>query len=378
MVGDTDVIFVSTSVGAGHNQAAAAIIAELAGRHPHVRAEFIDALEFVPGWFRMTYAGLYTLSVTRFPWAYGWGYRLLNRPKPARRALGERLRLFEERLISWRLRRHVLDRRPGLLVATHYLAAPALSWLVRRSGGRLRLWMVMTDYEAHRFWYSENVERYFVGDERVRGEVLAWDIPPERVTVSGVPVHPKWTADLDADRIRRDWHLPADAPIVLLSAGAYFTVGPVEQIARGILDTTRAHVVVLAGANKRLLARLANFAEHGRRLTAVAFTDRVNELAHVASLMVTKAGGLTTSECIAKGVPMVLTKPVPGQETGNTEMLGSEGAAMVAPTTAEVIEAVRYLMDRPEALEALRSNARRLYKPGTQTIARHVAEALKD
>jgi len=377
MAHDTDVIFASTSVGAGHNQAAAAVMAQLAQQHPDVRGEVIDALEFVPGWFRMTYAGLYTLSVTRFPRAYGWGYRLLNRPKTARRTLGERLRVFDEQRLSWRLRRHVLDRGPALLVATHYLAAPALSWLVARSGGRLRLWIVMTDYEAHRFWYSENVERYFVADERVRGEVLAWDIPPERVTVSGVPVHPKWTANLDADRILRDWRLPADAPIVLLSAGAYFTVGPVEQIARGILDGTGAHVIILAGSNKRLLARLASFPEHGRRLTGVAFTNRVHELAHVSSLMVTKAGGLTTSECIAKGVPMVLTKPVPGQETGNTEMLASEGAAMVAPTTPEVIQAVRYLMDRPEALEALRANARRLYKPAAQTIARQVADAVK-
>ena len=377
MAHNTDVIFASTSVGAGHNQAAAAIMAQLAREHPNVRGEVIDALEFVPGWFRMTYAGMYSLGVTRLPWAYGWGYRLLNRPKTARRTLGERLRLFEERLFSWRLRRHVLDCRPALLVATHYLAAPALSWLVAHSGGRLRLWIVMTDYEAHRFWYSENVERYFVADERVRGEVLAWDIAPDSVTVSGVPVHPKWTADLDADRILADWHLPDDAPIILLSAGAYFTVGPVEQIARGILDSTGAHVVILAGSNKQLLARLASFPERGRRLTAVAFTDRVHELAHVSSLMVTKAGGLTTSECIAKGVPMVLTKPVPGQETGNTEMLAAEGAAMVAPTTPEVIAAVKYLMGRPEALEALRANARRLYRPGTQTIARQVAEAVE-
>ncbi len=374
---EVQVIFVSASVGAGHNQAAAAVMAVLQQRYPYVQTEFIDVLQFVPWWFRTSYAGLYTLGVTRFPGIYGWTYRAFDRAGP-KRSLNERARLLIERVAVRPLRRRIMDRRPSLVVATHYLGTPMLGRLIGRGLADMRLWTVMTDYEAHRFWYAENVDRFFVASDRVRQGVQSWGYDAGQIEVCGIPVHPKWTAPLQRQAVRRRWDLPAEGPIIVLSPGAYFTVGPVGRIARGILDSTDAHVVVLAGSNKKLLAALAGFPEAGRRLTSVPFTDRAHELLEVASLMVSKSGGLTTSECIAKGVPMVLTKPVPGQESANAEMLVAEGAAVIAPTVPEVIDTVTSLISAPEALEAFRSNAHRLYRPAAETIAEEIVRGLDE
>ena len=95
------VMFISTSVGAGHNQAAAALLAGLKAKAPSVRAEFVDALEYVPWWFRCAYAGGYEMMVTKFSRLYGLGYRFNNRPKTARRKPSERLRLS----LEWRVLR---------------------------------------------------------------------------------------------------------------------------------------------------------------------------------------------------------------------------------------------------------------------------------
>ncbi len=363
-----DVVFVSSSVGAGHHQAAAALMAALEQRDPSVRVEFVDALEFVPWWFRLIYAGGYKTLVTKFHRLYGLGYRFNNRPKTARRKLGERLRLRLEWRCLGRLRRYLLDRRPVLIMATHYLAMPMIGRLIRQGAEGLRMLTVVTDNEAHRFWYSENVEQWFVATEQVRSELCAWDVGPERITVSGIPVHAKWTNPTDEAKVRRDWSLPADAPVVLLSGGAYFTVGPIERIAREIIAATDAHVVVLAGSNKKLLASLSRLPETPKRLTPVPMTDRLNELVGVARIIVTKAGGLFTSECVAKGAAMVLTKPVPGQEAANAELLVREGAAVIAPTTDKVVAQVRRLLESPAEVEALQANARRLYKPAAETI----------
>ena len=370
------VILVSSSVGAGHNQAAAAIMAALRRADPSASVEFVDALRFVPAWHRLPYAGGYSLAVTRFRRLYGLGYRLMNRPSGPRRRWHERARLWLEWHALKRLRRFVLARRPALVMATHYLAMPAVGRLVRQGTPGVRLWAVVTDNEAHRFWYSEGVERWFVANERVVGELGRWGVEPGRVTVSGIPVHPKWTEPLDRRGICRDWNLPADVPIVLLSGGAFFTVGPVAEMARAILSNCDAHVVVLAGSNKRLLAQLASLPEAGTRLTPVSFTDRVHELAEVACLMVTKAGGLTTTECTAKGVAMVLTPPVPGQEAANARWLARHGAAVVTRSPEEVPRRVAELLASPERLGSLQAAARRLYRPAARTIAEEIVRSL--
>ena len=371
------VMFISSSVGAGHNQAAAALLAGLKAKAPSLRAEFVDALEYVPWWFRCAYAGGYEMLVTKFPRLYGLGYSLNNRPKTAHRKISERLRLSLEFRALSRLRRRLLRQRPTLIMATHYLAMPMIGRLIRGDASDLRMMAVVTDNEAHRFWYAENVEKWFVANDRVVEELTGWDVEPERITVSGIPVHPKWTVAADKSRVRREWSLPSDGPIVLLSGGAFFTVGPIARIARSVLAETNAHVVALAGSNKKLLASLSRMAGSQDRLTPVPMTDRLNELAGVADVMVTKSGGLMTSECIASGTAMVLTKPVPGQEAANADLLVRQRAAVVAPTTEDVIRQVRRLLESPAETESLRNNARRLYKPATETIVSAILEAIR-
>jgi processive 1,2-diacylglycerol beta-glucosyltransferase len=376
-VNPSRVIFVSSSVGAGHNQAAAALIAGLKAEAPALQTEFIDALEYIPWWFRCVYAGGYETMVTKFPRLYGLGYNLNNRSKTARRSIAERLRLSLEFRVLARLRKYLLRKQPTLIMATHYLAMPMIGRLIREGLIDSKMLAVITDNEAHRFWYSENVERWFVANEAVGLELQHdWDVVPDRITVSGIPVHPKWTHRPDKAKVRRNWSLPADGPIVLLSGGAYFTVGPIERIARRLIDETNAHVVALAGSNKKLLARLSRMPESPERLTPVPMTDRLNDLAGIADVMVTKAGGLMTSECVASGTAMVLTKPVPGQETANAKLLAHRGAAVIAPTSDEIIAQVRRLLLAPAEIESLRKNGRSLYKPATETIVSHILEKI--
>ena len=371
------VIFASSSVGAGHNQAAAAVMAALEAADPSVRAEFTDALQFVPRWFWLMYAGNYTLGVTRLPRLYGLGYRLMDRPKGPRRTLNERARLRLERHVLRPYQQHLLRRRPALVVATHYLASPTVGWMVGRGVKGIRLWALVTDYAAHRFYYAENVERYFVADEHVRDQLVAWGVEPQRIVLSGIPVHPKWTARLDKAKVRREWKLPEARPIVVVSGGTYFTVGPVPQLARGILSASDAHVVVLAGSDKKLLAHLAGLSQSTGRVTGVPFTDRVHELVAVASVVVTKPGGLMTTECMAKGAAMVLTRPIPGQEAANAELLSRKGAAVLTSSSADVVRQVTRLLAEPAKLRSLRARARRLHKPAARTIAAQIIEALR-
>lgn len=372
------IILVSASVGAGHNQAAEAILTRLRQLDAGAGARRVDCLAYARWWFRLYYAKGYELVFTKLPWLYGWGYRQFNKPEGAGRAISELGRMVLERWGMNRLMRFLLGERPVLVVATHYVFTPMIGRAIAKGQKGIRQVVVVTDNDAHRWWYSENVEHYFVPNENVARQVAAWGVPPERITVSGIPVHPKWTAPLDRSDIYRRWKLPSDMPLVILSGGTFFTQSPVPQIARQILDRTAAGVIVLAGNNKSLLNELSQFPQVGKRLWPVPFTDKVHELAEVASLMVTKPGGMITSECIAKGVAMVLTKPVPGQEQANAGMLCREGAAVLAEDTGQIIAAVTDLLADPQRLQQMRDNARRLFRPGADIVAQYVLESLQE
>ncbi|MFB3893330.1 MAG: hypothetical protein ACE15C_15055 [Phycisphaerae bacterium] len=373
-----EVLIVSAGVGAGHNQAARAVVEGLRLADPELAVEHVDVLTFTSRAFRAYYNGGFKLSMTRLPRAYGVGFWVTNRPNTAARGVSERIRLASEWRSLAKFRQFLLDRRPPLVVHTHFLPPPAVARMVGEGALQARQMVVVTDINVHRWWYSEGVERYFLPHEFSAQQVRRWGVAEERITVSGIPIHPKWIAPLDREKVLADWRLPADKDIVILTGGTEFTCGPIVSIARGILAACpTAVVVVLAGRNKELLAELSREQDAGRRLFPQGFTDRSQELVEVCSMMITKPGGITTAECLSKGAPMILLNPVPGQEGGNADFLRREGAAVVTRRPAEVVEqAGRLLADKAE-LARMSAAARRLYKPGTQTIVEHVLRALR-
>ena len=204
-----------------------------------------------------------------------------------------------------------------------------------------------------------------------------WGVEPQRITASGIPVHPKWTQLISRQEILSQWNLPADKRIILLSGGTKFTCAPVTQIARDIAEQCpQAYVVVLCGNNKKLLERVAKLSRTKRSVVGVSYTDRLHELAGVCSLMITKAGGVTTAECLAKAVPMLLLKPVPGQEASNAEYFERQGAAVIIRGAADAASQAAQLLQDDRALASLADNARRLYRNASGAIVNEVCQAL--
>lgn len=363
------ILVVSATVGSGHNTAAKAIIAGLGQRGLDADVEFVDILTFTPWWFRAYYAGGFALLMTRLGWLYGLGFRLFNRPHTPQRSLSEKLRMALELYATRRFQRFVLDNPPDLIVHTHFLGPMVVSHLRRQGRLDAPQFVVATDIDIHRWWYAQPVERYFLPMDSSAEPLLRWGVERDRITVSGIPIRPAWSQTPDLPQVRAQWNLPPDRKVVLLAGGAEFTVGPVVKIARGIARACpNAYVVVLAGRNKQLLGDLAKLPEAPRQIVGVGFTDRVHELVAAASLMVTKAGGITTAECVSTGTPMVLMNPVPGQEGGNAHYLVSHNAAVVARGTRAIISAVRELLDDDARLAELARNARHLHRPGLETI----------
>lgn len=379
------VLLVTASVGTGHNQAAGALEEEFRARN-FAEIRCVDSLDFTPRTFRAKYAGGYSLMFTRLPFFYGLGFRLLDRPTGGGRTPGEKYRLWRERKAMKKFADFVREFNPDVIVYTHFLAPAIIQPMIRRGEINPKQMMVVTDIQIHRWWYSEGIDRWFIAQEPSRRQLLRWNIDSAKIVVSGIPLRSKWDASEQSQlqtsnlqEIRRAFSLPDGKKIVLLSGGTAFTCGPVARIARRIIaNRDDICVVVLGGRDKQLLGKLGGLAEaRAGKIIPIGFTDRLHELMRCASLMLTKAGGLITAECLATRLPMVILPPVPGQESGNARFYAQQGAAVIARNTKQSVTLAHQLLDDESRLAEMSQNAAALKFPGRLTITDAVAQNLQ-
>ncbi len=370
------VLISTVSLGAGHESVALALREALARRAPGVEVETVHVMDEGCPIFRRIYVGCYELAMSALPKVYGALFRASDGPHRPGKTLLERAWDAMQRHGTEGFGQRVLQERPDLVLHTHFLAHPTTDHLRRTGQLDVPILTVVTDYLAHRFWYAEHVDRWFVPASRTGQRLRRWGYDDEQVVVSGLPVRPCWHDRQDPGAIREDLSLPADRPIVLLSGGVRFTCGPVAEIARLLVRKLDVHVVVLAGRNDRLLSALRELPETPGRITPLPFTDRVAELAEAASAMVTKGGGVTTSECVIKGLPLVLMPPVPGQEQSNAEYFRDRGAARIGRSRREIVEGVRTVLEDASARREMIARQRRLARRGAEAVAEAVCRAL--
>ena len=369
------VLLITASVGEGHNAAASALGAALGQRHPEWAVDTIDDMRLVPRWFRAAYAGGFRLAVTRMPRLYGLGFRLSDAPHGPQRSRLEGLRLAVERHALRRLRGLLLERQPHLIVHTHFLAPPLVGELIERGALAGRQIVVATDRPLHRYWRAEHVDHWFVASEAAGRTLQQWGADPAGITYSGIPIHPKWRGELDGPSTLAAWDLPADRPLILVSGGATYTTGPIGRIVDRLAQACpNACVGVLVGGNRKLARRLKARHPDDTRVRVIPMTDRMPELAHVASLMVTKGGGILTAECASAGLPMVFLPLVPGQEAANGQFFEQGGAAVRTESWRQIAPTVRSLLDDAERLEAMSAAAGRLDRPATETIVEAIEQ----
>lgn len=234
--------------------------------------------------------------------------------------------------------------------------------------------VVVTDYDVHRFWLCPGVQRYFVAREENRVHLEALGEPYEAIHITGIPIHPSFSRPSDVTSLRKRHEVRSDRPLLLVLCGG-FGVGPIESLVESLIASVEnARLVVIAGRNEALRQRLEKAARRATSTTRVlGFTTEMHEWMALADLLVTKPGGLTTSEALALGVPMVVANAIPGQETRNAAMLYEAGAAISGENPLTIGYRVARLLESPARLAAMREAARRLGRPQAAAL---IAEQL--
>jgi processive 1,2-diacylglycerol beta-glucosyltransferase len=355
------ILVLTTSAGGGHLIAARALEHALRAQAPGADIEVLDVLAIANVLFRKLYAGGYLGLVRHAPAVMGWLYETMDRP---RNEVLDALRVWTQDLSKRPIVRHLLQRRPGLIVHTHYLPAEIVAQMRRAGQLDCPQVTVTTDYETHRIWVHEPTERYYAATEDGKVYLTLCGVASERVRVTGIPVRPGFEQMLDRHEARRRCGLDLNRPAVLLLCGG-FGVGPTAELLRELVFMPAdAQVMVIVGRNEKLRARLERqVASAARPVRVVGFTDKIHEWMQAADLVVTKPGGLTVAESLACALPLVIVDPIPGQEVGNADYLLEHGAAIKVNNARLLGHRVSALLADPARLEHLRAAARAIARP---------------
>jgi processive 1,2-diacylglycerol beta-glucosyltransferase len=360
------ILVMSASVGAGHLRAAQAIELALRQTVPTAHVRNLDVLEFTNRGFRQIYGKAYLDLVNKAPHVLGYFYDLMDQPGRGGKAVkgSDALRLAVEKL-NLRMLVKLLQEEPfDLIINSHFLPAEIVASLKRQGKLDVPQMTVTTDFETHRLWVNQPCEHYCTATEEGARYLQHWGIPAGQVTATGIPIHPVFAEEKDrADCLARHG-LKGESPVVLQLAGG-FGVGPIERIYKELLGIEQPlELVVVTGRNEKAKAQLESIKTPGRHhVRIVGFTDAIDELMNAADLVVSKPGGLTTSETLARGAAMVIVNPIPGQESRNSDFLLENGAAIKANNLATLGYKVEELLADPRRLARLKTAARKLGKP---------------
>jgi processive 1,2-diacylglycerol beta-glucosyltransferase len=356
------VLVLSASAGAGHVRAAQAIERAFAESGAAREVRHVDTLEFTNAVFRRLYSKMYIDMVNRAPEVLGWLYDFLDTPWER-----ERRRLLLDKFNTRPFVKMVREYKPDAIVCTHFLPSEIVSWLKAKRRLSCAQGIVVTDFDVHAMWLCHHYERYFVALDETRVHLERLGIPPEKISVTGIPVDPRFAVARDKREARARLGLVADRTTVLLSAGG-FGVGPIEHLVDSLLATEHPlQVVAICGRNEEAKARLGKFVARRtperHAVEVVGYTTEMDEYMSASDLLIGKPGGLTTSEALAKGLVMVIVNPIPGQEERNSDHLLEEGAAIRCNNLPALAYKVDRLLGDPARFEAMRANVRRLAKP---------------
>jgi len=291
-----------------------------------------------------------------------WDY-LYDNPKVLKNV--QKLRDFIHKFNSKRLMELLDDFKPNAIVCTQAFPCGMIADLKRTHREETLLFGVLTDYSPHSYWVYDSVDGYIVPCKDTGKRLIENGILKDRVNAFGIPVNPRFNTTLDREKIAKRLDLDLNIPTILIMGGSQ-GLGPIKQIVQGLeaLRNLPFQIIVVAGINKSVY-RYLNRTHRNRKKKVVFFsyTENINELMEVSSLVITKPGGLTTAEALIKGLAILIVNPLPGQEAMNTKHLLKIDVALKARDYREAVVLVEALLSHPTKLLQMRRTSKKYGRP---------------
>ena len=391
------VLIMSASTGGGHNRAARAIKEELTNKSINgitIDCEIIDSLKIVNGTMDRLISQGYEKSAKYTPKAWGGVYKLTESTLISRNEFKDNPLTS---LVSRKLKKLVELKKPDLIIGTHAFPMIALSTLKKHSmlysNNELNtfteslhnyykdlnippLITVLTDYTTHSAYIQNEIDYYIAGHEYVKELLIEDGIDEEKIKPYGIPVEKSFLSHRDRNTVLSELNLDPDKFTVLLMGGS-FGAGSIKDTLEELISIDRDfQVIVVTGRNKSLKEKLEKSLISSedtidKNISVLGFTDKMNDLLASVDILVSKPGGLTTTESLLKEVPMIIPYFIPGQEEENLDFLSNCGASLRTSKKFTLSVILKVLIDNPNRIDMIKENIKSIKKlNASQDIAK--------
>ena len=351
------VLLLYISEHSGHHCASLAIEKALQEVAPGIRTLNINSFNYTNPILEKVINRAYMGVIKRTPEL--WDY-LYDNPKVLKNT--QKLREMIHRFNEGKLKVLLDEFKPNVIVCTQAFPCGMVADCKKSFYLNTPLIGVLTDYAPHSYWIYNNVDKYIVPSEETGKKLIENGIEPSRIEVFGIPIDPKFRLAIDVKKIFEKLSLDSSLPCVLMMGGTQ-GLGPMKEMVR-LLDRSSLNlqVMVATGTNAKLFDWLTT-RYYRKKIMALPYVKNIDELMQISSLIITKPGGITTAEALAKGLPMLIVNPLPGQEAMNTRFLLSEGVAVKAENPKDAVVLLEELLYNKNKLKTMSEKARSLSRP---------------
>ncbi len=344
------ILIFSATFGNGHLRAAEAIIEAIKMKDPQADITHLDFGQFLNKTFNTLIKNTYIELIKHTPKLWGQFYYKTSKIAP-----DSALQKFLNGLGRKEFVQYIRSFRPDLVICTYPTVAGTLAKLRENHALSVPLVTVVTDYAVHSQWIHKGVDLYIVGCQEVYKGLVEWGIEPERIHVTGIPVSTRFEYPINRAEIQAKLGLRSHLPTFLVMGGTYGVIGGAKWVCKLLADAPASvQVIVVCGRDEKLYRSLDSVMAEGKNtMIRFGFVSNVEELMGASDVIITKAGGLTVSEALTKRLPLVIFKPIPGQEEENAAFLEGIGAGITAKDEETLESVLIRLMDRPELLKKM-------------------------
>lgn len=359
------------SYGGGHLSAAKSIRDYIEKNYSDSQVELVDCVEYVNKLFNK----LTTKAYKDFSKNARWIWKHLYYDSES----GSLSRICNtiNRLMAIKLNRLIQEFQPDLIISTHPFSSQMCAILKEKGKLNCKVATILTDYAPHNQWLvkSEFIDYYFVAQQGMVNDLVSRGVNKDKIHVTGIPLSSRFLQSYNKQKILEDYGLTSDKNTILFFAGGEFGFGKDKTFNRlkAIIDNLpNLQVVAVAGRNEKMKERFDELVKTTRtesNVKILSFTNQVPELMSVSDLVITKPGGLTTTESLASGLPLIIIDPLPGQEEENAEFIENSGAGIWVKDSDNIETILLNIFNNPDKLENMKSKARLIAKKNsTQNI----------
>ena len=350
--------------GGGHLSAARSLKENIETNYKDIDVKLVDCMDYVSKYVNKVTTKAYSEMAKKAPRTWGRVYWHSQKGPLAH------FSTTSNKFLSRKLNKLLQDFMPDIIISTHPFATQMCAYLKKLGKLDVKIATVMTDFAPHDQWlvFNHYVDYYFVSHEDMKRQLHEKGIPNEKIYATGIPLSNKFLLQYDKSQILKNFGLSPDRKTVLFFGGGEFGLGKTQTFK--IFETfaqckENIQIVAIAGKNPKMKEHFENLVyELGKHdcIKVLEYTDKVAELMSISDLVVTKPGGLTTTESLASGLPIVVINPIPGQEEENATYLEENKVAIWIRKDDNVEEILNNLFSNPDKIQEMKIRARLIAK----------------